>query len=92
MLVTEHSEVLDLLPGGEPSGDGRYARQDELDLLSSSDRRVLDAVPPRSSAAVATIGQEIGIGQDEARSALARLELLGLVEVREGRVRRARPR
>ncbi|EYT50238.1 DNA-processing protein DprA [Brachybacterium muris] len=92
VLVTEHSEVLDLLPGGEPSGDGRYARQDELDLLSSSDRRVLDAVPPRSSAAVATIGQEIGIGQDEARSALARLELLGLVEVREGRVRRARPR
>lgn len=92
ILVTEHSEVLDLLPGGEPAGDGRFAQQDELDLLSPADRRVLDAVPPRSSITVEGLGREVGISEEEARSALARLELLGLVELREDRVRRPRAR
>ncbi|MFQ6483624.1 DNA-processing protein DprA [Brachybacterium epidermidis] len=90
VLITEHSEVLDLLPGGPPAGDSSYARQDELDLLAPADRRVLDAVPPRSSALTAVIAREVGIGEEEARSALARLELLGMVVVRDGRARRSR--
>src|SRR5699024_9498521 len=48
VLITEPSELLDLLPGGPAAGESSYAIQDELDLLSPADRRVLDAVPPRS--------------------------------------------
>ncbi|MGP5006041.1 DNA-processing protein DprA [Brachybacterium tyrofermentans] len=90
VLITEPAEVLDLLPGGPASGEGRYAAQDELDLLSPSDRRVLDAVPPRSSLPAGRIAQEIGFELDEVTAALARLSLLGLVETTGERARRAR--
>ena len=92
VLVTEPSELLDLLPGGPAAGDGSFAVQDELDLLSPADRRVLDAVPPRSSLAIARIAREVGFGQAEVDAALARLALLGLVETLGDRARRARPR
>lgn len=90
VLITEHSEVVDLLPGGTPAGDSRHAQQDELDLLTPADRRVLDAVPPRSTAAVGVLARECGVTVPEVRSALARLKLLGLVELAEDRVRRSR--
>ncbi|MGO1978851.1 DNA-processing protein DprA [Brachybacterium tyrofermentans] len=90
VLITEPAEVLDLLPGGPASGEGRFAAQDELDLLSPSDRRVLDAVPPRSSLPAGRIAQEIGFELDEVTAALARLALLGLVETTGERTRRAR--
>lgn len=90
VLVTEPAELLDLLPGGPAAGDGSFAVQDELDLLSPSDRRVLDAVPPRSSLAITRIAREIGFEQDEVDAALARLALLGLVETVGDRARRAR--
>lgn len=90
VLITEPAEVLDLLPGGPASGEGRFAAQDELDLLSPSDRRVLDAVPPRSSLPAGRIAQEIGFALDEVTAALARLALLGLVETTGERARRAR--
>ncbi len=91
VLVTEPADVLDLLPGGPAAGEGGFAVQDQLDLLTPADRRVLDAVPPRSSLAEARIADEIGFRAEEVDAALARLELLGLV-IRAGqRARRARP-
>ncbi|MFC7466336.1 DNA-processing protein DprA [Brachybacterium sp. GCM10030252] len=90
VLITESADVLDLLPGGPAAGDGGFAVQDELDLLTPADRRVLDAVPPRSSLPVARIVREIGFEAVEVESALARLRLLGLVEDVGERVRRVR--
>lgn len=90
VLVTEPGDLLDLLPGGPAAGDGGFAVQDELDLLTPSDRRVLDAVPPRSSIALPRLADEIGFRPEEVETALARLELLGLVERSAQRVRRAR--
>src|SRR5699024_10695311 len=91
VLVTEPAELPDLLPGGPAAGEGSYAIQDELDLLSPADRRVLDAVPPRSWLGERRIAQEIGFTPRDVASTLARLELLGLVVTVEGRARRARP-
>lgn len=90
VLVTEPAEVVDLLPGGDAAGEGRHAHQDELDLLSPADRRVLDAVPPRSSRPLPLLADDIGFEERELRAALARLELLGLVAVQGDRARRPR--
>lgn len=85
VLVTSPEEVLDLLPGG-PSAPA-HAVQDELDLLTPLDRRVLDAVPPRSGRAIAALADDAGLPPDQV-VAVARLELLGLVEDRAAGVRR----
>lgn len=90
VLITEPSELLDLVPGGPAAGESSYAVQDELDLLAPSDRRVLDAVPPRSWLGAERIAQEVGFAIEDITTALARLELLGLVVTVEGRARRAR--
>ena len=90
VLVTEPAELLDLLPGGPAAGEGSFARQDELDLLSPADRRVLDAVPPRSGISPDRLADEIGFAPREVGAALARLELLGLIEQGGPRVRRTR--
>lgn len=90
VLVTDPAEVLDLLPGGPAAGEGRHAVQDELDLLSPADRRVLDAIPPLSSLTEARIGDEIGFSTQEVAAAVARLELLGLAARAGERVRRVR--
>ena len=90
VLITEPSELLDLLPGGPAAGESGYAVQDELDLLSPADRRVLDAVPPRSWQGAEQIAREIGFVTDDVQAAVARLELLGLVVTVAGRARRAR--
>lgn len=89
VLITEPAELLDLLPGGPAAGEGSWAVQDELDLLSPADRRVLDAVPPRSSITPARLADEIGFPAAEVEAALARLELLGLIVRTAQRVRRA---
>lgn len=91
VLVTESADLLDLLPGGPAAGEGSWAVQDELDLLSPADRRVLDGVPPRSSISPARLADEIGFSAQEVEAALARLGLLGLVVRTAERVRRARP-
>lgn len=90
VLITEPADVLDLLPGGPAGGEGSYAVQDELDLLTPSDRRVLDAVPPRSAIAGDRLAAEIGFAEAEITAALGRLELLGHVQRAGVRVRRAR--
>ncbi|WP_193104178.1 DNA-processing protein DprA [Brachybacterium sp. FME24] len=91
VMITESSDLLDLLPGGPAAAEGSFAVQDELDLLSPADRRVLDAVPPRSRLGIEQIAREIGFEPLEVESALARLALLGLVERAGERFRRARP-
>lgn len=91
VLITEPADLLDLLPGGPAAGEGGFAVQDELDLLTPADRRVLDAVPPRSSIAEARIADEVGFRTEEVDAALARLDLLGLVVRTAQRARRARP-
>ncbi|WP_394214570.1 DNA-processing protein DprA [Brachybacterium vulturis] len=90
VLITEPGDLLDLLPGGPASGESGFAVQDELDLLTPADRRILDAVPPRSSIAEARIADEVGFRPAEVDAALARLELLGLVARSSQRARRAR--
>jgi DNA processing protein len=90
VLITEPAEVLDLLPGGPAAGQGSYAVQDELDLLTPSDRRVLDAVPPRSAIVEERLAAEVGFTETETSAALGRLELLGHVQRTGARVRRAR--
>ncbi|PMC75061.1 DNA-processing protein DprA [Brachybacterium sp. UMB0905] len=92
VLITEGQDVQDLLPGGPAAGEGAFARQDALDLLTPADRRVLDAVPPRSALSPERIAQEIGFSPVEVQAALARLDLMGHVERSGGRVRRARAR
>ena len=91
VLVTEPGDLLDLLPGGPAAGEGSFAAQDELDLLSPSDRRVLDAIPPRSRITEAQLADEIGFSPAEVEPALARIALLGLVERTAQHVRRVRP-
>lgn len=91
VLVTEPADLLDLLPGGPAAGEGSWAVQDELDLLSPADRRVLDGVPPTSSISPPRLAGEIGFTAQEVEAALARLELLGLVVRTAERIRRARP-
>jgi len=91
VLITEPAELLDLLPGGPSAGESGFAVQDELDLLAPPDRRVLDAVPPRSSITEVRIADDIGFRDADVAAALARLELLGLVVRSAERVRRARP-
>lgn len=88
VLVTSAEEILDLVPGG-PAAPERQT-QDELDLLSPSDRRVLDAVPPRSSRRVAALAADTGIPTDEVTASLARLELLGMVTTSSDAARRRR--
>lgn len=90
VLVTENEDVIDLLPGGMAAGDGRFAVQDELDLLSPSDRRVLDAVPPRSSITREKLVDETGFTMTQVDAALGRLDVLGLVEPSGESVRRTR--
>lgn len=91
VLVTDVDEVLELLPGGIAAGPGRFAVQDELDLLDAADRQVLDAIPPRSATTWEQVSRETGQEPPRVRAAGARLVLLGLVAEAGERVRRARP-
>lgn len=94
VLVTEVTHVLDLVRGGAAAGEGQseHARQDELDLLSSSDRRVLDGIPPRSGIDVERLAVLCAVPESTVRAGIARLELLGLVHTMGDRVGRARER
>lgn len=90
VLVTDAAEVLELVRGQDPAGSPDAAAQDELDLLAPADRRVLDAVPPRSAMAVDALGRECALPTGAVEAALARLEVLGLVRRTGERVARAR--
>ncbi|PWH06726.1 DNA-protecting protein DprA [Brachybacterium endophyticum] len=87
-LVTEAQEIRELLPHTDPAGESSHAVQDELDILSPVEHRVLDAVPPRSATSPRRVGEEIGWEEREVRAVLGRLDLLGIVRVEGERVRR----
>ncbi|UYG15493.1 DNA-processing protein DprA [Brachybacterium huguangmaarense] len=90
VLVTEAADVLELVHGGPPAADPGAARQDELDLLTPLDRRVLDGIPPRSWASLASLALECALAPEAVAAAVARLELLGLARTSGERVQRAR--
>lgn len=92
VLVTEVAHVLDLVRDGPAAGEGEseHARQDELDLLTPDDRRVLDGIPPRSAIGVDALALVCSLPEGAVRAALARLELLGLTRDVGQKVARSR--
>jgi DNA processing protein len=84
-LVTSGEEVLEVVGAAgshlleEPRGPER-----QRDLLSLRHQQVLDAVPVATGAGADSIARTAGMGLLEVRSALHRLEVLGLVEAGEG--------
>lgn len=92
VLVTDAAEILELVRGqgaAEETGH-QLAREDELDLLSPADRRVLEAIPPRSAISLDALALESASSPDAVQAALARMELLGLVHRAGDRARRSR--
>lgn len=91
VCVTDAAEVLELLGGEAPADDARRAgggpgsEADGLDLLA---RRVLDALPVRAWADVASLTRVAGVSGTETRGALGILELAGLAERRGAAWRR----
>lgn len=91
VLVTDAGEILELLRGQDAAGPSASTVQDELDLLSPVDRRVLDALPPRSTITPAQLETLCALPEGAVEASLARLELLGLARragERIGRMRR----
>ena len=77
-LVTSPREVVALVEGHlAPDEAGRV---DDVDGLAWRERRVLDAVPARRPAPLASIARLAGVGPTEAIAALGTLDALGLVE------------
>lgn len=80
-LVTRGSEVLEQVSGsGSHLTTPPRGRARRRDSLTGRHRRILDAVPLTRPAPVDSIATTAGLGLVEVRSALARLEKLGLVE------------
>jgi DNA processing protein len=80
-LVTRGSEVLEQVSGsGSHLTTPPRGRARRRDSLTGRHRRILDAVPLTRPAPVDSIATTAGLGLVEVRSALVRLEKLGLVE------------
>lgn len=86
VLITDADELAELVTSS-PASDGTGV-VDELDLLSAADRRVLDAVPPRSVISCRAAARDCGLGVDAVQAALQRIAMLGLVELTGSGVRR----
>ena len=87
-LVTSPREVVSLVEGCLAPVDA--GAPSVTDGLGWRERRILDAVPVRSPAPLASIARLAGVGLTEAMAALGMLDALGLVQ-REGegwRIRR----
>nr|WP_297425530.1 DNA-processing protein DprA [uncultured Actinotalea sp.] len=95
VCVTDAPEVLELLAGAGPApvpdtAVGRSATvADGLDPVA---RRVLDALPVRAWADVASVTRVAGVSAPEARGALGLLELAGLADRDGDRWRRSASR
>ncbi|MFW0790235.1 DNA-processing protein DprA [Gordonia sp. CPCC 205333] len=82
-LVTTASEVMSLVrPDGQ--GGSNESPKRVTDTLSSAQRRVHDAIPGRGSATVEEIAYAAAIEVSAVRSALATLDVAGLVVPSEG--------
>lgn len=95
VCVTDAPEVLELLAGSEPApapdgAAGRPARA--VDGLDAVARQVLDGLPVRGWAEVASVTRVAGVSAPEARSALGLLELAGLAARDGDRWRRSASR
>lgn len=90
VLVTDAAEILELVRGQEAADGSVFAVQDELDLLDPVDRRVLDALPPRSAITPADLERLCALPGGAVEAAVARLELLGLARHAGERIARAR--
>jgi DNA processing protein len=84
-LVTSVEEVVDLVGDvGQDACEEPRAPSTVVDRLAPDDRAVLDAVPYRRGVPLDTIALEAALPARAARSALARLEDLGLVDGESG--------
>lgn len=90
VLVTDAPEVLELLAGQDGAPGSQGPAQDELDLLTPVDRRVFDAIPPRSAIGPDALARECALSEDQVTAALARMEVIGLVHRVGERVARGR--
>jgi len=89
-LVTSGADVLEVVgSAGEHLTTPPRGRERARDRLSGRQRQVLDAVPVSSAVAADSIARTAGLGLVEVRSALGRLERLGLVELDQNRWRLA---
>lgn len=88
VLVTSAAEIRELLPGADPVADPDT--HDALDILSSTDRHIHDAIPPRGFVSLDVLVTETARDPAEIRSSVGRLELLGMVERGPRGVRRRR--
>ena len=85
VLVTSVDEVVDLVGDlGDDACDEPRGPSTAIDRLAPDDRSVLDAVPYRRGVALDTVAHDAALPPLAVRSALARLEELGLVLAQEG--------
>lgn len=89
---TELSELLGISDGASPSsvegqdprtGGAPGSSRTSAPRESALHRRVIDALPLRGARSSSDVARRAGIAYDEARAALAELELLGRVERRD---------
>lgn len=93
VCVTDAAEVLELLADGEPApvpGAAHHGPGALTDGLDPAARRVLDALPVRAWADVASVTRVAGLSGPEVRGALGVLELAGLADRQGDRWRRSR--
>ncbi len=81
-LVTDAAEMIELVGRlGLDAAPRRSAQPTLADAVEPADRSVLDVVPVRAGMPVPAIARCACVPETQARAALARLELLGLVVV-----------
>jgi len=82
MLVTGGDDVLELVAeAGEHLVPDPRGPEEPRDALRVRDRQVLDAVPVAAGAPLSSIARVAGLGVDEVRGILGRLDEQGFVEV-----------
>jgi len=78
VCVTDAADVLELLaPSGEDLAPDRPVQPGLLDGLDPLGSRVLDALPARSAASLASLARAAGLSEREVRAGVGRLELSG---------------
>lgn len=78
------SERVGAQPGLAPSSGGQSDdRSDANDRIPAMHRRIIDALPLRGARNLGGVVQHAGVSLSDARSALAELVLLGVIERRE---------
>lgn len=90
VCVTDGAEVLELVgsAGADLAAEPATAPRPGDDLPTEL-RRVLDALPVRTPASVASLTRSAGLAEPDVRAALGRLELAGLALQQAGSWRRA---